>query len=222
MTMASGTPRRHDRSARHPRNATGTHQRILDAALTDFAERGFAGARIGRIADRAGINRAMLYYYFGCKRRLFDETVRSARARLRSGVAWHTEDPIECLVASFRAAGRDARYLRLVQWQALEGQPLEIAVHDSSREAFGALTRAFGSGRLSSQKAWLLVSATMFPLAFPNMTEALVGQSPSDSCFTATHDRLIRLIARALADQPRSRRGSGTSQRSSRRRRIRE
>ncbi|HSL19490.1 MAG TPA: TetR/AcrR family transcriptional regulator [Methylomirabilota bacterium] len=44
---------------------------ILDAASTEFAERGFAGARVDEIAARAGVNKAMLYYRVGDKRTLY-------------------------------------------------------------------------------------------------------------------------------------------------------
>ena len=37
---------------------------ILAAAALEFAERGFAGARVDRIARRARVNKAMLYYHF--------------------------------------------------------------------------------------------------------------------------------------------------------------
>jgi len=41
--------------------------RILDAAVAEFAEQGFAGARVDAIAARAGINKRMLYAYVGNK-----------------------------------------------------------------------------------------------------------------------------------------------------------
>ena len=46
-------------------------ERILSAAGRIFAESGFAGARIDDIAERAGINKAMLYYHVGDKERLY-------------------------------------------------------------------------------------------------------------------------------------------------------
>ena len=42
-----------------------TRQKILDAALAEFASYGLGGARVDRIAQRAGANKRMLYYYFG-------------------------------------------------------------------------------------------------------------------------------------------------------------
>jgi AcrR family transcriptional regulator len=49
-----------------------TEQRILDAAHAVFIRRGTAGARMQDIADEAGVNKALLHYYFRSKSRLAD------------------------------------------------------------------------------------------------------------------------------------------------------
>lgn len=49
-----------------------TEQRILEAAKKVFLLRGLDGARMQDIADEAGINKAMLHYYFRSKERLFE------------------------------------------------------------------------------------------------------------------------------------------------------
>jgi TetR/AcrR family transcriptional regulator len=49
-----------------------TEQRILDAAHVVFIRRGTAGARMQEIADEAGVNKALLHYYFRSKGRLAD------------------------------------------------------------------------------------------------------------------------------------------------------
>lgn len=46
-------------------------QGILDAATQEFAEKGFAGARVHAIAAVAGVNIALLYYYFDTKEKLY-------------------------------------------------------------------------------------------------------------------------------------------------------
>ncbi|NJP82382.1 helix-turn-helix transcriptional regulator, partial [Streptomyces sp. AA8] len=48
-----------------------TRQALLDAAVDEFAEHGFDGARIERIGTRAGVNKERIYQYFGNKQRLF-------------------------------------------------------------------------------------------------------------------------------------------------------
>lgn len=54
-----------------PRDADRTQEVILRAAMAEFSERGLGGARVDRIAERAGINKKLIYYYFGSKDRLF-------------------------------------------------------------------------------------------------------------------------------------------------------
>jgi AcrR family transcriptional regulator len=51
--------------------AAGTRERLLAAAAAEFAARGFDGAKVDRIAARAGINKAMLYYHFEDKAALY-------------------------------------------------------------------------------------------------------------------------------------------------------
>lgn len=53
------------------RDSAGTRAAILEAAEGIFAEVGLAGARIDAIAGAAGINKAMLYYYFKSKEGLY-------------------------------------------------------------------------------------------------------------------------------------------------------
>jgi TetR/AcrR family transcriptional regulator len=48
-------------------------QRIIEAAADVFEERGFDGARMQQIADHAGINKALLHYYFRSKDLLFEK-----------------------------------------------------------------------------------------------------------------------------------------------------
>jgi TetR/AcrR family transcriptional regulator len=50
----------------------GTEQKVLEAARKVFTTKGMAGARMQDIADEAGINKAMLHYYFRDKDKLFE------------------------------------------------------------------------------------------------------------------------------------------------------
>jgi TetR/AcrR family transcriptional regulator len=49
-----------------------TRERILDAAHTVFLRKGTAGSRTQEIADEAGVNKALVHYYFGTKAALAD------------------------------------------------------------------------------------------------------------------------------------------------------
>ncbi len=53
----------------------GSAQVILDAARDEFAEFGLDGARVDRIAERSGVNKAMIYYHFGSKEKLYQAVI---------------------------------------------------------------------------------------------------------------------------------------------------
>ena len=57
------------------RDPDRTRRRILAAALAEFADKGFAGARVDAIARRARGNKRMLYHYFGNKEALFQKAL---------------------------------------------------------------------------------------------------------------------------------------------------
>ena len=58
-----------------------TVNRILDTAAKVFAESGFAGARMDAIADRAGVNKATVYYHIGDKETLYTRVLHEHFAR---------------------------------------------------------------------------------------------------------------------------------------------
>jgi len=60
-----------------------TRARILDAALSEFAAHGLAGARTEQIAAAAGVNKALLYYYFESKEKLYAAALEMVSARVR-------------------------------------------------------------------------------------------------------------------------------------------
>ncbi len=63
-----------------PTNKSSSKERILAAAREEFASSGFSGARVQRIAGRAGVNKQLLYYYFGSKELLYRAVVAEATA----------------------------------------------------------------------------------------------------------------------------------------------
>jgi AcrR family transcriptional regulator len=63
-----------------------TEQRILEAARTVFVRRGTAGARMQEIAQEAGVNQALLHYYFRSKDRLAEAVFRQVAGRILPSV----------------------------------------------------------------------------------------------------------------------------------------
>jgi AcrR family transcriptional regulator len=77
----AAAPKKRPRPAR---DAERSRARVLAAATREFAEGGLNGARIDRIATRAGVNKQLIYYYFGSKADLYVAVLESAYAALRA------------------------------------------------------------------------------------------------------------------------------------------
>jgi len=65
------------------RDADRSQQAILLAARDEFAQHGLGGARVDRIAERADVNKRLIYYYFKSKDELFLAVLEQAYAHIR-------------------------------------------------------------------------------------------------------------------------------------------
>uniref|UniRef100_UPI000A62305E TetR/AcrR family transcriptional regulator n=2 Tax=Pseudomonadota TaxID=1224 RepID=UPI000A62305E len=66
------------------RDADRSQAAILLAAREEFAGHGLAGARMDRIAERADVNKRLIYYYFGSKDDLFLAVLERVYADIRT------------------------------------------------------------------------------------------------------------------------------------------
>src|SRR4051794_12527358 len=66
------------------RDADRSQSTILAAACDEFAEHGLGGARVDRIAERAGLNKRLIYYYFEDKEKLFQAVLEQAYRDIRA------------------------------------------------------------------------------------------------------------------------------------------
>lgn len=82
--MDKESPQSNRPKAKSPRrDAAATRKRLLQAALTEFCEKGFSGARTAKIAERANCNIRMLYHYFSNKEGIYLSALEQVYAELR-------------------------------------------------------------------------------------------------------------------------------------------
>ncbi|HPJ33898.1 MAG TPA: TetR/AcrR family transcriptional regulator [Spirochaetota bacterium] len=75
-----------------------TEEKILDAAIEEFAELGYAGARVDNIAARGEINKAMIYYYFKSKEKLYERILTDITTGIYNQIreaSVNGEEPLE-------------------------------------------------------------------------------------------------------------------------------
>ena len=100
------------------RDAERSRQALLEAALDEFSERGYAGARVADIAQRAGVNKQLINYYFGSKEGLY-LAVQQAWLDREERFAPPGLALADMVVRYLQDAVRDPRALRLLLWRGL-------------------------------------------------------------------------------------------------------
>ena len=133
------------------RDAEQTKRRIFEAATTEFAEHGIAGARIDRIAAAANANKQLIYAYFGSKRDLFEAVVSEHVARYIEQVPFDADRLPEYAGAAFDYFIAHPELNHLGSWHSLEpGEKthripvIEHAIRSRTR----LLARAQAEGRV--------------------------------------------------------------------------
>lgn len=190
-----------------PRNPERSRERILAAALKEFAAKGFAGARVDVIARRASINKRMLYHYFGDKEELFKAVLRRKISQRQTWAEALSGDPEETLPFWFEAACQDADWIRLFQWEALQGNWQKVIDEKERLEATARglerIRQRQERGQISSEldpRHLMLTmrSLTMFPVAFPQLTRLITGKSVFDPKFQKERAQFLKKFAAAL------------------------
>jgi TetR/AcrR family transcriptional regulator len=203
--------RRGDRRRRAPapaerqRDPERTRERILEAALAEFAAKGYAGARVDQIAARAGVNKQLVSYYFGGKQGLY----RALGDRWRAGEAAIAgpDLPLDAVVRNYLAASAEQRQAaRLLAWGGLEdsGEDPDAADRTARMQQIVAdLRRRQKAGELAedldpASVALAFLAAAAAPVVLPQIARSIFGaDADSEELLARYGDQLGRMV-RAL------------------------
>lgn len=131
-----------------PRDSKATRERLLSAAAEEFAQHGLAGARIDRIAERAGANKRLLYVYFGDKEALFDAVTERHIGRMVEAVPLTPDDLGAFAGAVFDHMIDNPLTLRLADWRNFERAAPTEAERITDQRKLEAISQAQRDGRL--------------------------------------------------------------------------
>ena len=193
-----------DGTSTRERNPERSRERLLDAALTEFAEHGFAGARVEAIARRSGLNKQLISHHFGGKRGLYDAVMRERRLRGGGELTGATTDAGGTLAAFFDRANADPGWIRVLLWEALDEHDDDVvpAIDERRvryRERVAWVQAEQEAGRLPDDLEpdlllMTLLGAALYPVLLPDVCEIMTGDRPGDPAFaTRYRDHLIRL-----------------------------
>jgi len=182
------------------RDPEATQQRILAAARREFAAKGISGGRVDTIAERAKVNKRMLYHYFSSKQGLFRAILADALSRRTASPPVAPASITDRLAARAEWFRQDPEYVRLLMWEALERGRAEPVEQSDRVEAYAGLVAAVrasqGAGELPADldaDQWALaeLALTVFPLAFPQVTEMMTGLRPDSAEFATAQARFL-------------------------------
>ncbi|MGW0194623.1 TetR family transcriptional regulator [Nonomuraea sp. NPDC003201] len=203
--------RRAPRPEERGKAAELTRERILRAAVSEFGEKGYSGARTAGIAARAGVNQQLISYYFGGKQGLLEELRRRRQADEAASDA-SSASFAESVGAQLERTLDDPEWARLVVWQALGDCPFADA-EEGQRYAQAQRARMAGSlermrgrqeagevtDRVDPAFALLVAYAVVFaPITMPQFVRDIFGDEPlSPEVRRRLHGELVRLLGQA-------------------------
>lgn len=176
-----------------------TEQRILDAAKAVFIRRGTAGARMQEIAEEAGVNQALVHYYFRTKERLSEAVFRETAGKMFPAIIQiigsdlAITDKIDRVIDTYLTAMTHAPYLPGYIISELHHHPERITqllgdiaggnISDAVRPSFEKLeqqiaaeARAGRMRRITAAQFFVnLISLCVFPFAARPMLRAALG-----------------------------------------------
>ncbi|WP_152360951.1 TetR/AcrR family transcriptional regulator [Microlunatus speluncae] len=204
--MARRTPGPDERQ----RDPERTRQQILDAGLAEFAAKGYAGARVGDIAERAGVNKQLISYYFGGKDGLY---------RAVGELWWEYEsaelqviDNLPEQVRQYAIAGAShGQSARLLAWEGLAYTGTDGDVDSEERDRrlrqnAELIKEAHAAGRLDSRfdpmmLMLIFLSAANAPAVYPQLVRGLTGETAESPEFIGRFADQLGLVAELLLSE---------------------
>jgi TetR/AcrR family transcriptional regulator len=189
--------------------------RILAVAEREFAERGFAGARLQAIAEGAGLSHPTLIYYFGSKEALYTAVIAgvveewAAVTERAVSTGLRGFDQLAAIVeAAVPVFAEHRAFVAIVRREALEGgERLERAMGEHLRPLFGRavafLEREVAAGRLRPhdpvELMQLCYGAVLTYVSDAALRRRLEGQDPlAPAAVARFRDALLAILRAAL------------------------
>jgi AcrR family transcriptional regulator len=181
---------------------------ILNAATTEFAERGFEGVRMEHVARRAGFNKSLVYRFFKDRETLFREVLRNQFTQRDAGLN-ELPERLGPVMAWWAKTNRAApQFGKLILREALADQgeaPVEAEQRTAYYQKQIEMLRAFQKqgalpADLPSEELFLaLLGITFLPLALPQICRLVTGEDISSDAFAERWESFLSQFGDALA-----------------------
>ncbi|CAM4138731.1 TetR/AcrR family transcriptional regulator [Kibdelosporangium persicum] len=199
-------PRRSPAPEERQADADRTRRVLLAAAYDEFAEKGYAGARVHEIAARANVNKQLINYYFGGKEGLY-RTLQSQW--LKHEATFHDPGRSAADVATsyLHDCLDDPRGIRLLVWRGLSYAQGEETPDEEPVQDLSGITERQRDGEIDPDldPAALLLAVmamTSAPMVMPDMVKKAFGVEATDPAFRERYTAFIRDMIARLGPRP--------------------
>lgn len=200
-------PRRSPDPEERQRDAGNSRRLLLDAALEEFAAKGFAGARVQDIAARAGLNKQLISYYFEGKAGLY-RGLQDLWSEREAGFA-SPDLPLPVQAARYlHDALSEPRMTRLLLWRGLspdpEGEAEAPAIGGKQQRDLERMRARKNDGELAPDLdpgaiLVALMGIVSAPVAFSRQVQVITGMDPATPEFEEFFAEQLQHIVRLLA-----------------------
>jgi AcrR family transcriptional regulator len=183
-----------------------TRRKLLDAGARQFAASGFAGARMDRIEQDAGVNRERVYRYFGDKKGFFGAVLARELTGLLDGMSVTGEGPQAVGDLAGRMVDRcreHARLPRLLAWESLE---LDATAAAEERRPLCAATatgiRSALPGATQTEAEHLLLSLITLAAGegiLPRVADSVLATGPTADRSTDRREAVVQHVTAMAA-----------------------
>jgi TetR/AcrR family transcriptional regulator len=209
--VPSSKPRRSPTPQERQRDPDRTRKLILDAAAAEFAAHGYAGARIGAIAARAGVNQQLISYYFDGKEGLY-QAVSQHWPQRQSALVPPGTPMSEQLRSYALETMNNPDGVRLLAWNGLEyagphSDPERAPTVGPIQDSIEELRTAQANGQLPTELdpaclTIMLMAAAMAPTTLPHVIEGVCRTDPHSAEFIEHYADQVALLARLIGLDP--------------------
>ena len=180
------------------RDPEAKRRALLEAALAEFAETGVAGARVDRIAKRAGISAGLIYSFYENKDGLFEAVFDLIVEQTVAGVPMNADDLGEYAGRLYDAGEAYPEVMRFVAWYQLERGGAAVTRASTAaamREKTDAIAAAQRRGVLTDRYTPGQLLALVLSLAnmWSQQNEDVSGLVPAESHRATIVDAVHRL-----------------------------
>ena len=171
------TQKAQEKAAQAPGERGSTEDKILEAAIKLFAEKGFNGTTTKEIAETADVNEALIFRHFSTKRELYGAIIErkiEEEAGIDQTILEHRDTKDDVLIfrsiaeRMFEKCGGDPSFIRLLHFSALEGHDLSDMFFDTYVEYVNMLLCDYIETRIAD-KAFKNVNPLYASQAFIGM-----------------------------------------------------